>query len=139
MAIVSVAIVLSFHLKSEPKPLGKTINQACAFVIQSAYLCCRETIRTAARNHLLVTGYGMYAIRTVELHQYRVTVQSTTSNCADRMEDANCVHHSIRRHCWYMYLIHRYKRRKVVDASGREIECLVNGIPRMTHTLRYPL
>lgn len=74
MAIVSVAIVLSFHLKLEPTPLGTVTSQICASAMQFAHLGCRETIRVAIRNYLLVAGHGVHAVRAIELHQYGVAV-----------------------------------------------------------------
>lgn len=59
MAIVSVAIVLSFHLKSEPSPLGKWI-QFFFGMRPYTYVTCRTALRITVRNPLLVLGFGMH-------------------------------------------------------------------------------
>lgn len=67
MTIVSVAIVLSFHLKSQPSPLG--MYKYCLFKFLPD-LYCRATFCITAGYRLLGLIHGMYACGLVQLYQH---------------------------------------------------------------------
>ncbi|KAL7627484.1 hypothetical protein AAE478_001677 [Parahypoxylon ruwenzoriense] len=64
MAIVSVAIVLSFHLKSQPSPLERRMAQPLGIVFWLLSLSC------------LVLGFGNY-IKTLDKYSKKVAIVQT--------------------------------------------------------------
>ena len=96
MAIVSVAIVLSFHLKSAPSALGMfSVPYACTAVPWGHINECRKTICAALGHHLLDSVLVVLASRTVELYSYSHAVQPAIGLGAVGLEDADCVYDSV--------------------------------------------
>ena len=110
MAIVSVAIVMSFHLKSEPTPLGKSIAKPLHIMLTTLY---RKAFRVATRNRLLASFDSVHVVWVVELHQHGLPVQHAAGARADRLEDAGRVHRGVKRDCCDVHIVSLYKCREV--------------------------
>ena len=87
MAVVAVAIILSFHLKSQPTATGTgrgTLAPACS------RFCSREKSSPAVRHHLLGPGICVPGQRPRQLHEDGGAVQSAARAGPDGVEDAGC-------------------------------------------------
>jgi hypothetical protein len=127
MAIVSVAIVLSFHLKSEPTPLGKLPKRLSLQYDGMLTMCCRKAIRATSGNNILVTIHGMHAIGAVELYPNNFTLQSAASIGANGVEDAGRIHCGIVCHRCDVHTVSLNERRKV-KAWKQQISNAVNAV-----------
>jgi hypothetical protein len=120
MAIVSVAIVLSFHLKSKPSALGKLSSQLSLSTILIQH---RKALRFTTRYHLLASIPSMHGVRIIQLHQYGIKIQSTASVGANGVEDAVCIHCGIECYSSDVCLVPLY-RCEEVEACSRCLKYL---------------
>ena len=111
MAIVSVAIVMSFHLKSEPTPLGRSIAQSHHIMLTTLY---RKTFRVATGNRLLASFDSVHVVWVVELHQHGLAVQYAAGARADRLEDAGRVHRGVKCDRCDVHTVSLYECREVI-------------------------
>ena len=99
MAIVAVAIVLNFHLKSQPSALGKYQQSHWK---QIALMRSREKMVTSTGNRFLAPSACMLTFWSIQLHWDAFGLQSSTSTCANRVEDADGVYSSCSSYCSYL-------------------------------------
>jgi hypothetical protein len=111
MAIVSVAIVLSFHLKSKPSALGTLPLPVSSH--STSLIHHRKANRTSTRHRFLATFLSMHGVRIVELHKHRSPFQSAAGIGANGVEDADCIHCGIKRHRSHMCAVPLYERGEV--------------------------
>jgi hypothetical protein len=120
MAIVSVAIVLSFHLKSKPSALGMLSRQLSLSTILIQH---RKALRFTTRYHLLASLPSMHGVWIIKLHQYGVKIQSTASVGANGVEDAACIHCGIECYSSDVRVIPLYECGEV-EACSRSLKYL---------------
>jgi hypothetical protein len=103
MAIVSVAIVMSFHLKSKPGDIGTSTSPipislclACRGI--ASLICHRKEDSASSWDHILATRRSLPHLRSGKLYQDSIKVQQTSSTRSSGMEDTSRIHSSCDRH-----------------------------------------
>lgn len=115
MAIVAVAIVLNFHLKSKPSALGKPCE---SFQHPQHADRSREKVVAPARHRVLAAIFGMLVIWRGQLHWYSVRLQSPSGTGADRLEDTDGVYGGCSGDCGHLRFVVIYKRAESVDGPS---------------------
>lgn len=115
MAIVSVAIVLSFHLKSTPSSLGKF--RQSSRLVRGKLTQRRKEFRAAVGHCFLLSCSGVFDCWAGQLHQHNFKLQPSRGISTERLEDTdgfcNCLSFD---HC-DLHTVPCYECREEVDNS----------------------